>query len=696
LWRVSLSRQDGDVTVTAESLPTGVVTFLLTDIEGSTQAWQAAPADMTALVSRHYEILETGIAEHGGRRPQEQGEGDSVVAVFTDAASALAAAVDTQLTLRRDLPGLPVRMALHTGEAMLRDENNYVGLTIIRCARIRGCGHGGQILLSDDAAGEVRPGLPASVGVVELGLYGLRGLDGRERIWQITHPELPATFPPLKAGASAAGNMPTPISSFVGRRAELAAVSRSLTANRLVTLTGDAGIGKSRLAHAAADAAANSMPGGVWWVGLSDVGVDDVEVVARTIMRACALAGNDVEPLDVISDHFRGVAESLLIVDGYERAPIATASIVEQLLARCPDARVLATGREPLRIPGEAVHSVPALAVPADDFDGGIVDLLHVDAARLFLGRVVDPEIADDRNALHIAGICRDLRGVPLAIELAAAQSAATPLAELAASLGTLAATGTATLAVTLTSSIAWTYQLLRPAEQTALRQLAVFRGEFEIDAATSVVAGPGLDAAATTAAVATLLEQNLLTFDEAAERLVMPPAIRAFARDRLMESDDLAGATARHGAWFAEVAERFGDAGSSLPASLLAPDDADVLAALEASMSSADPSVAYRILIALGGQWRHLDHGDVGERAAAWLCTRTPSDGEQRWAAAVARHCSDQADDRDAEIHAFAEEARAIAEMVGDMVSVELVDRSQRGGDDTTVGTVLGDMATG
>ena len=157
MWPFGWLGQDCVVPRPNDSLPTGWVTFLLTDIEGSTQAWQAAPGEMAALVSRHYEILERGIAAHGGVRPEEQGEGDSVVAVFTDPADALAAAVDTQLELRSELPDLPVRMALHTGDAMLRNENNYVGLTIIRCARIRGCGHGGQILLSDDTARD-RPG----------------------------------------------------------------------------------------------------------------------------------------------------------------------------------------------------------------------------------------------------------------------------------------------------------------------------------------------------------------------------------------------------------------------------------------------------------------------------------------------------------------------------------------------------------
>ncbi len=691
LWPFAELGQDWAVPRADESLPTGWVTFLLTDIEGSTQAWQAAPGEMTALVSRHYEILERGIAAHGGVRPEEQGEGDSVVAVFTDAAAAVAAAVHTQLVLRSELPDLPVRMALHTGDAMLRNENNYVGLTIIRCARIRGCGHGGQILLSDETAGEIARTGPEAVGVVDLGLYGLRGLDGRSRIWQVTHPGLPAAFPPLKAGTSAAGNLPTPISSFVGRRADLAAVSRSLATSRLVTLTGEAGIGKSRLARAGADAAGNSFPGGVWWVGLGDVTGDDVTAVSTAIVRACALAG-DVDPEQLIADHFGSVADSLLILDGHERAPIAVASVVEALLAGCPDARVLTTGRDPLGVPGEVVHAVPPLAVPAPDFDGDLADLAEVDATRLFIERVADHVVAVDPvgdAAMHIASICRDLHGVPLAIELAAARAGVTSVAELAASIDELAQhdVGSAGVTGTLASSIAWTYQFLPPEAQIALRRLAVFRGEFEIDAATAVAVGGRLDDAASANAIRTLFEQNLLSFDDEAARISMAPAIRAFAEERLAESDDVGGASARHGAWFAALAERFDD--QTMPLSLLAPDETDVLAALEASMAGDDPSVALRILATLGAQWRHLGYPEIADRAAAWLCTRTPSDGEERWAAAVARLGLAQSGDPDAAIHLFADEALAIAELSGDERTVELLGSGAHHDAATTAGTV-------
>jgi predicted ATPase len=238
-----------------------------------------------------------------------------------------------------------------------------------------------------------------------------------------------------------------------------------------------------------------------------------------------------------------------------------------------------------------------------------------------------------------------------------------------------------------LASSIAWTYQFLPTEAQIALRRLAVFRGEFEIDAATVVVAGGRLDDAASAKAIRTLFEQNLLSFDDGVGRVNMAPAIRVFAEERLADSDDLTGARARHGQWFAALAERFD--GQTMPLSLLAPDESDVLAALETSMAGADPSVALRILATLGAQWRNLGYPEVADRAAAWLCTRTPSDGEERWAGAVARLCLAQSGDPGAAIHAFADEALAIAELAGDERTVEVLESAAHHHDPATVGTV-------
>ena len=694
VWPLAIG-QDGPVRNPGKPLPTGVVTFLLTDVEGSTQAWQASPEAMAGLVSTHYEILDSVISAHGGLRPEEQGEGDSVVAVFASPTDAVDAAVEAQVTLRSLVPELPVRMALHTGDAMLRNEDNYVGLTIIRCARIRSCGHGGQILLSADTAAATRNTLDGSLELLDLGLYGLKGLDGRERIWQLVDPRLPVEFPPLAAGASAAGNLPTPISSFVGRRAELAAVGEAVAGTRIVTLVGEGGIGKTRLAIAAAAATADSMPGGVWWIPLSEAPADDVDAVAAWMLHSCAVARPAVDPVDALIDHFVTMARTLVVVDGLERAPAAAASVINRLLVQCPDVQVLATGADALQLSGEAVLSVSAMAMPIDA-TGGIDAIARWDATRLFIERAAsssDQQFTDG-DAPHIVEICRDLQGAPLAIELAAARVRSTPIAELAASLGALVAQDEhADAARILASSIDWTYQLLDADAQAVLRGLGVFRGDIEIDAAIAVIGGVDLDERATSAALRRLFDQQLLSFDAASGRAGMSASVRAFARDRLAESAEADAVIARHGAWFAAVAERFssstGDAGS-LPLSLLAPDEGDVLAALRASMATDHPTTAYRILVALGATWSSIGRPEIGEQVALWLSSRSPSDGEEAWAAAVLRSCHERAGDPASPIHRFADEAVAIAQLVGDLDSPRLIETV----DEQTAASVPSDMA--
>ena len=655
-----------------DPLPTGTVTFLMTDIEGSTQAWQAAPDTMTATVSRHYEILDAGIRAHDGQRPEEQGEGDSVVGVFRSASDAITAALETQLSLRSELPGLSIRMSLHTGDAMLRNEDNYVGLTIIRCARIRSSGHGGQILVSDATKAALADDLPPAVGLLDLGVYGLRGLTGRDRIWQLEHDDLPSTFPYLKAGASAAGNLPTPISSFVGRRAELTTLSNSLSAHRLVTLTGSAGMGKSRLALAVADTAANALTGGAWLVPLTGLTADDPDAVASATLQACSIDRGGAEPLDAIIDHFQSVASAVLVVDGCEHAPNGASTIVQHVLAQCPDTIVLATGREPLHVAGEVVHDLGPLLTPPEDYRGGVEGLRNYDAAQLFIERAstANPEqVFGEASARDITRICSQLRGVPLGLELAGARVALTSIRDLAASLESLTSGPDRPVSVALASSIAWSYEFLDVNAQAALRRLAVFQGTFEIDAATAVVMGDGLDEHTAITSIRTLLDQRLLTVDESSGRAQLPSAIRLIATERLGGSADARGAISRHGEWFAGLAERFGKSGLAIPDSLLAPDESDIFKALESATTIGPPSVAYRILIGLGARWHRLDR-EAAEAAATWTTSRSPSDGEERWTAAVSRLSYAFAGQPGHPIHAYAAEARAIAELTGDETS--------------------------
>lgn len=254
-------------------LPVGTVTFLLTDVAASTAGWEADRSGMAQAVSRHYEILDQAVTAHSGTRPVEQGEGDSVVAVFARASDALGAAVDAQRTLgAEDWPTgheLSVRMALHTGETQLRDEGNYFGPAVIRAARLRGIAHGGQILCSRTTAELAADDQPEGVSLLDLGVHRLKDLGRAEQIFQVCHVSLTRDFPPLRSLGAVPNNLPVQLTSFVGRESESAEVDGLLDQHRLVTLTGAGGCGKTRLAaHVAADAALEH-PDGAWWVELS-------------------------------------------------------------------------------------------------------------------------------------------------------------------------------------------------------------------------------------------------------------------------------------------------------------------------------------------------------------------------------------------------------------------------------------------
>src|SRR3954468_13095153 len=329
-------------------LPAGTVTFLLTDVEGSSRLWEERPEEMATGIAHHYDVLEEAITAHQGVRPVEQGEGDSVVAAFARAGDAVRAAVDAQRALAAELAWLRVRMAVHTGEAQLRDEGNYVGRAIIRCARLRGCAHGGQIVLSASAAALVADD-PGEVELVDLGTVRLRDLSRPERVWQAVAPRLPVTFPPLRSLDVAPHNLPTPLTSFVGREAELAAVAALLREERLVTLTGSGGCGKTRLALHAAAEMVDAHPSGTWWVALAPVTTPEgvAEQMAAAV-GANTAAGAD--PTGIVVRHLREAGPTLLVVDNAEHLLDAVAMLVNAVLARCRHVSVLVTSREPLAV----------------------------------------------------------------------------------------------------------------------------------------------------------------------------------------------------------------------------------------------------------------------------------------------------------------------------------------------------------
>ena len=412
------------------SLPTGTVTFLLSDVEGSSQSWETAPEAMAVAIPRHYALLDEAIAAHGGVRPVEQGEGDSVVAAFSRALDAIATALDIQRAFcAEEWPEgarIRVRIAIHTGEAQLRDAGNYFGRTVIRCALLRAIGHGGQVLVSDVSAGLAAAGLPAGAELVDLGVHRLRDLGRPERVWQLKGPGLGVDFvdfPALRSMDVFVHNLPVQLTPLIGRDREASGVARRVEEDRLLTLTGSGGVGKTRLALAVAAEMLERFPGGVWLVELG--GLTRGDDLAASVLSA--LGGQQESGVNLVAQVSGqlGGERSLLVLDNCEHLIEASAEFVSALLAANATVTVLATSREPLGVPGEVNWRVPSLEVPPAEPALAVASLTQYGAVRLFIDRArrARPSFTvTEANAPAVAQICSRLDGIPLALELAAAR----------------------------------------------------------------------------------------------------------------------------------------------------------------------------------------------------------------------------------------------------------------------------------
>ncbi len=554
------STADGVISVVspvgARSLPTGVVTFLLSDVEGSAQPLEGDENEMGAAIARHYELLDATIALHGGMRPVEQSEGDSVVSVFARPSDALAAALDVQRAFAEEPWGdgraLRVRLALHTGEAQLRGDDRYAGRAIIRCAQLLAVAHGGQTVLSGVTRDLVADRLPDRVSLRDLGSHRLKDLGQPERVWQLCHPDLMNDFPPLRSLDAVVNNLPTQLTSFVGREVELAELGRAFEAARLVTLTGAGGCGKTRLALHAVAEVAQRHPDGVWWVELAPVSA--AEVVPYVVARTFGLREEAGRPvIDTLSEQLAGL-DALVILDNCEHVLEPSARLVEALLRAAPALRVVVTSREPLAVPGELTWRVPSL-----DDEAGV---------RLFVERaaLVRPGFTVGGDDAEVVGqICRRLDGLPLAIELAAARVRMMPPAGIAAALDDrfrlLTGGGRTVLPrqQTLETSVAWSHDLLDDAERALLRRLSVFAGGFTLDAAEIVCADEIVNRYAVLDILSRLVDKCLVQADadQAQGRYGLLETIRFFARGRLVGAGESDVIRERHRDFFLALAER-------------------------------------------------------------------------------------------------------------------------------------------
>lgn len=546
-------------------LPTGTVTFMFTDIEGSTRLLTTLGKDFGRVVDRHHDILRQSIAAHQGMVVGT--EGDAFFAVFTSPPAAVEAALAAQRGLLaerwpRDVQ-VRVRMGLLTGEGV-RGGDNYVGLDVHRAARIAAAAHGAQVAIADSTRSLVAQQLPDGATLRDLGNHRLKDLPAPEHVFQLVVEDLPADFPPLRSLDARPNNLPAMISSFVGRGHETAEILNLLGAARLLTLTGPGGTGKTRLAVNVAAEVLDQYEHGCWFVPLEVY--TDPELVPPAIATALGVTVPGDRPAIEVLESWLADRELLLILDNFEQVT-AAAPMVTRLLGAAPRLRVLATSRTPLHVYGESEYPVPPLAVVAElrAASASVAALSQYEAVQLFIERAMAAKPAfavTNSNAPAVAEICVRLDGLPLAIELAAARvkllSPEQILTRLEQSLSLLASSASNLPARqrTLNGAIDWSYNLLTADEQRLFARLSVFNGGIAFEAAEQV-AGPdlGLDLFD---GLASLVDKSLLRSIELASetRFTMLETIRQYAAE--LVSADAAehdGAVRRHAAYFFELA---------------------------------------------------------------------------------------------------------------------------------------------
>jgi predicted ATPase/class 3 adenylate cyclase/DNA-binding CsgD family transcriptional regulator len=614
-------------------LPTGTATLLLADVEGSTRLWENQPEEMTAAVARLDQAVSEVIAAHDGVRPVEQGEGDSFVAAFARASDAVACALELQ---RAPLAPIRLRIGVHTGDVQLRDEGNYIGPAVNRTARLRDLAHGGQTVLSGATEDMVLDSLPADAWLTDLGTHPLRDLPRPERVVQLCHPDLGNDFPPLRTPSTVVShNLPVQLTSFVGRGAQMTDVEKLLADNRLVTLTGAGGAGKTRLGVEIAARIGAEFREGVWYVDLAPV--THPAVVPVGVARALGLPDQPGRStLDTLRRFVRD-RQMLVVLDNCEHLLDASAELVVALLGAAPGLTLLATSREPIGVPGEATWRVPSLSVADEAVE------LFADRARLAR---TDFSVTDD-NAATVTEICERLDGMPLAIELAAARVRALSLAEILEGLHDRfrLLTGGARTAVrrqqTLRASVDWSHALLTEPEGVLFRRLAVFLGGFDLDAAQAVAGGGDMQRFQVLDLLALLVDKSLVVADNSggATRYRLLETVRQYALEKLGESGEADAVRSRHRDYYTGLAAVLdAPAGSDYEQRLeQAESEIDNLrAAFLWSRENSDVELALALVSSLQPLW--LARGRLREGLAGFDAALADLDAQHNEVAAGAR----------------------------------------------------------
>lgn len=552
-------------------LPTGTLTFLFTDIEGSTKLWEAHPEAMRTTLARHDALLRTSIESNGGRVFKTVG--DAFCAVFSLANDALAATVAAQRSLHQEswpesVP-IHVRMSLHSGAAEERD-SDYFGPALNRVARLLSVAHGGQILVSGATHALIQDHLPAGVGLTHLGIHRLKDLDRAEQVYQVLHPDLPNPFPPLRSLNNTPNNLPQQLTSFIGRESQVEEIGRLLQKVRLLTLTGAGGNGKTRLALQVAAELLEGYPDGVWFVELAPL--CDPALIQQTVATVLGIreqAGQSI--LQTLLNRLQP-RRLLILLDNCEHLLAECATLTANLLRSCPNISILATSREPLGIAGEMTYRVPSLSLPAQQGRqvATIESVNRCEAARLFVERalLVRPDFAvTSQNAPALAQVCHRLDGIPLALELAAARMRSLSIEEINTRLDSrfrLLTGGDRTALPrqrTLQALVDWSYDLLNEPEKRLLARLSVFAGGWTMSAAEAVCGYDPIEDWETLDLLTSLTDKSLVLMETGGAiggetRYRMLETLRQYGAEKLEAFGETNIARDRHRDWCLALAE--------------------------------------------------------------------------------------------------------------------------------------------
>jgi predicted ATPase/class 3 adenylate cyclase len=609
-------------------LPQGEVTFLFTDIEGSTRHLRRLGSAYTGVLERQRDLLTAAAQAHAGQ--VFGSEGDALFMAFAESLDALAAAIEAQRSMAAEpWPGEPlkVRMGLHAGDAALVG-GDYVGLALHEVARVTAAGHGGQILVSEVTAERLQPILPDGVTLQDLGVHRLKDLPRPEHLFQVVAPGLATEFPPIRT-LGPETHLPAQLTSFVDRP-EVALALDLLARTRLLTVTGPGGTGKTRLALEVAGRAQAGYPNGVAFVALETI--RDPDLIAPAILAALGVVDSSGRPpLGTLTDVLRE-RRLLLVLDNFEQV-IDGAALVAELLGSCPGLVVIITSRVPLRVAGEQELPLSPLGLPAG---GGVANAAAVAgsaAGRLFIERAmaVDPGFRlTDANAPLVADIVGRLDGLPLALELAAARTRVLPLealqGRLSAALGTLVGGGRDRSArqQTLRGAIDWSYQLLEPADARLFGRYAVFEGAGALPE-VETICGPAAELGEEPLEGCTsLVEKSLLRTlpgPSAEPRFGMLQTIREYATERLAAAGDADLLRRRHALAYLAVTEaaapQLTGIGAGPLLDRLEADHDNLRAALDWTVAQREDELALRLLAALWRFWQLRGHLNEGSKRA-------------------------------------------------------------------------------